>query len=203
MKYQVFHLLIAVCVIAFISCQKAELSVPQTELAFTKEGGTQTVRFSTNKSWVASVSASWIKLNQSSGESNASYITVIADANTDYDYRTATITIKVEGLMRTINVKQATNTGIILSKNTYDLTCVAQTFEVELKTNVDYSVSIDGKCKEWLSLKDTKALSTSKLTFEVAENETNDNREGRIIIHEKYGSLSETITVKQSQVNGL
>jgi hypothetical protein len=54
-----------------------------------------------------------------------------------------------------------------------------------------------------LSLKDTKALSTSKLTFEVAENETNDNREGRIIIHEKYGSLSETITVKQSQVNGL
>lgn len=201
---QILHSLFIVLALSalFASCQKevpTELTVTTTELTFAKEGGSQSISFSTNKNWTASASATWAKLSVTSGDSNVKTISVTADANADYDNRTCTITIKAEELSKTVNVKQSTNLGLILSPTTFDLTNAAQSIEVEVKANVQYSVSIDDACKEWISQASTKALTSSKVKFDVAANETYDNREGKITIQQTDGSLKETITIKQGQ----
>jgi len=187
------------------SCTKevpAELNVTTTELTFAKDGGSQSISFSTNKEWTASSSAAWAKVT-SSGSSSATSISVNVDANPDYDDRTATITIKAESLSKTVTIKQSTNTGFIVSKKDFDITNDAQSIEVEVQANVEFEVSIDEACKGWISKAETKGLTSNKVFFNIAKNESYDNREGKIEVKQKSGAQSETITIKQGQTNGL
>ena len=189
------------------SCEKAPfltLSTPKT-INFTDQGGTQSITFTANRSWSVSSSDSWCKVSPSSGENTDGNITVTltCEQNTTYDPRSATLTVRVEELSETITVTQDTNLGLLVSPTSYDLTNAAQLIEVEVRANVKYTVEIDAACKDWISQTGTKALSTEKITFSIAANESYDNREGKITIKQTDGNLSETIVVKQSQTNGL
>ena len=189
------------------SCEKAPfltLSTPKT-INFTDQGGTQSITFTANRSWSVSSSDSWCKVSPSSGENTDGNITVTltCEQNTTYDSRSATLTVRVEELSETITITQDTNLGLLVSPTSYDLTNAAQSIEVEVRANVKYSVEIDAACKDWITQTGTKALSTEKITFSIAANESYDNREGKITIKQTDGSLSETIVVKQSQTNGL
>jgi len=201
-----FHLLaVLAAFFCMFSCTKevpAELNVSTTELTFTKDGGSQSISFTTNKDWTASSSASWVKVT-SSGSSSATSINVTADANTDYDDRTATITIKAENLTITVNIKQSTNLGLIVSKKDFDLTNEAQSIEIEIQANVEFDAVIDEACKDWIAKAETKGLTSNKIVFNISKNESYDNREGKIVVKQKNGSLYETVTVKQGQTNGL
>lgn len=206
MEKGLFSFIVAICTFAtIISCQKfvpAELNVQQSELSFTKEGGNQSISFSTNKDWTASASASWVKVT-SSGTSSATSISVTVDPNPEYDDRTATITIKAEDLTKTVSIKQSTNLGLLVTKNKYELTNDAQTIEIEVQANVEFEYSIDDACKGWITTSATKALSSSKVKFDIAKNDSYDNREGKIVFKQKGGALTETVTISQSQINGL
>ena len=189
------------------SCEKAPfltLSTPKT-INFTDQGGTQSITFTANRSWSVSSSDSWCKVSPSSGESTDGNITVTltCEQNTTYDPRSATLTVRVEELSETITVTQDTNLGLLVSPTLYDLTNAAQSIEVEVRANVKYTIDIDAACKDWITQTGTKALSTEKITFSIAANESYNNREGKITIKQTDGTLSETIEVKQSQTNGL
>lgn len=189
------------------SCEKAPfltLSTPKT-INFTDQGGTQSITFTANRDWSVSSSDSWCKVSPSSGNKADGNITVTltCEPNTTYDSRSATLTVRVEELSETITVTQDTNLGLLVSPTSYDLTNAAQSIEVEVRANVKYTVEIDAACKDWISQTGTKALSTEKITFSIAANESYDNREGKITIKQTDGNLSETIVVKQSQTNGL
>ena len=75
--------------------------------------------------------------------------------------------------------------------------------DIEVQKNVQYSVAIDKDCSDWISLGGTKALTTDKVTIHIAANTSYDDREGRITFKRIDGDLSQTVTVKQSQTNGL
>jgi len=189
------------------SCEKAPfltISTPKT-INFTDQGGTQSITFTANRDWSVSSSDSWCKVSPFSGSKADGNITVTltCEPNTTYDPRSATLTVRVEELSETITVTQDTNLGLLVSPTSYDLTNAAQSIEVEVRANVKYSVEIDAACKEWITQTSTKALSTEKITFSIAANESYDNREGKITIKQTDGNLSETIVVKQSQTNGL
>ena len=205
---KVFALLIfiAACVIV-CSCEKETiLTVNQASLSFDNGGGSQTVNIVANKVWSASSNQSWCKVSPSSGDgSDNSNITisVSCDANTTYDTRTCTITITCEELTKTISVTQAEGKGLIVSQTEYNLTNNAQTISVEVQANVQYTVEIDNSCKSWIKQESTKALSSNTIKFSISKNEDYVGREGKIIIKQADGSLSETVVVKQSQQNGL
>ena len=189
------------------SCEKAPfltLTTPRT-INFTDQGGTQSITFTANRDWSVSSSDSWCKVSPSSGNKADGNITITltCEPNTTYDPRSATLTARVEELSETITVTQDTNLGLLVSPTSYDLTNAAQSIEVEVRANVKYSVEIDAACKDWITQTGTKALSTEKITFSIAANESYDNREGKITIKQTDGNLSETIVVKQSQTNGL
>lgn len=204
----ILEIVLALSIIA-TSCEKEKapfltLSTPKT-IHFTDQGGTQSITFTANRDWSVSSADSWCKVSPSSGNKAEGSITVTltCEPNTTYDPRSATLTVRVEELSETITVTQDTNLGLLVSPTTYDLNNAAQSIEVEVRANVKYAVEIDAACKDWITQAGTKALSSEKITFSIAANESYDNREGKIIIKQTDGNLSETIVVKQGQTNGL
>lgn len=189
------------------SCQKAPfvtLNAPRS-FTFTRDGGTQIISFTCNRDWSVSSSESWIQVSPSSGTASAGevYVMITCVANTTYDPRSATVTVKVEDLSETISISQDTGIGLIVSTEAIDLTNAAQTIEIEVQKNVQYRISIDDAGKDWITHVSTKGLTSEKAVFSIAANETYDDRVGRITFKQTDGSLSATVVVKQSQTNGL
>ena len=204
--FRLFVILLNLSMLAS-SCQQAPLltMTGSRTYNFTREGGTQSFTFSCNRDWSVSASENWITVSPSSGTPADGEITVriTCSANTTYDGRSATITVRVEDLSETITVTQDTGIGLILSPTTFDLTNEAQDIVIEVQKNVQYAVTIDEASKSWIAQKGTKALSSEKVTFSIAANESYDNREGKITFKQTDGDLVQTVTVKQSQTNGL
>lgn len=204
----ILEIVLALSIIA-TSCEKEKapfltLSTPKT-IHFTDQGGTQSITFTANRDWSVSSADSWCKVSPSSGNKAEGSITVTltCEPNTTYDPRSATLTVRVEDLSETITVTQDTNLGLLVSPTSYDLTNAAQTIEVEVRANVKYAVEIDAACKDWITQTGTKALSTEKITFSIAANESYDNREASVTIKQTDGPLAETVRIKQAQTDGL
>ena len=187
----------------FVSCeQPTMLSVSQTALSFENGGGNQSVTLTANKVWTASSNQGWLRVSPSSGEGNAA-LSVSCEGNSTYDTRTGTITIVSEELTQTISVTQTEGQGLLISQSEYNLSNEAQTIDVTVQANVQYAVDIDNACRDWIKQESTKGLSSNTIKFAISKNESYDSREGKITIRQTNGSLSSTVTIKQSQLDGL
>ena len=201
--------LIVLVSIAFLaaSCQRAPFITMNTpgSFTFTRDGGSQSITFSCNRPWSVTTSESWIQVSPSSGAEGGEAVTVklTCAANTTYDPRSATVTIKVDELTQTVSVNQETGLGLIVSPTTLELTNAAQTIEIEVQKNVQYTVAIDDASAAWIKQGGTKALTTDKITFTIVANTSYDNREGKIVFKQLDGNLTQTVTIRQSQTNGL
>lgn len=191
--------------LVFCGCEKETLlTVDQTSINISDAGGSQTVTLTTNKPWSVSSTQSWCKVSPSGGEEAAgSRISISCDANTTYDARTCTVTFTCAEITKSVTVSQATNNGLQVSQTTYEVTKAAQQLNIEVKANVKFSVEVDNGCKDWVKYNTTKALTTSTVILDIAENKSYDGREGKVTIKQDGGSLSSTITIKQSQLDGL
>ena len=206
MKKTVALLISILVILPFLtSCEKETiLTVDQTSISFSDNGGSQTVSLTANKPWTVSSSQGWCKISPTGGEeATSSRITITCDANTTYDARNCTVTFTCAELTKTVSVSQATNNGLQVSQTTYEVTKAAQQLNIEVKANVKFSVEVDNGCKDWVKYNTTKALTTSTVVLDIAENKTYDGREGKVTIKQDGGSLSSTITIKQSQLDGL
>lgn len=196
-----------ICIIGVSSCEpETILLVSQTTLSVTDDGGTSSLSFTANKAWTASSDQSWCKVSPSSGdasEKNNVTISVSCDANTTYDSRSCTITVQCAELSKTISVTQETNLGLLISQSSYEITNAAQNVSIEVKANVQYDVTIDAACSNWVKLVSSKGLTTNTVTLAISENTDYDGREGKVTISQKGGTLSETVIIKQGQMNGL
>ena len=172
---------------------------------FTRDGGTQSFSFTCNRDWSISTTEGWISVSPSSGTASEEGITVTikCNPNSTYDPRTATLTVMAEDLAETITVNQETGIGLLVSPKTFELTNAKQVIEIEVQKNVQYSVAIDDESSQWIKQGGTKALTTDNVTFTIEENTSYDNREGKIVFKQLDGNLIETVTVRQSQTNGL
>ena len=187
------------------SCEKETiLTVDQTTLSYTDAGGSQTITLTANKPWTASADQSWCRVSPGSGEeATGSRITITCDANTTYDARSCALTITCAELTKTVSISQVANNGLMLSQTSYEVTKEAQQINIQVQANVKFSVEVDNGCKEWVKFNSTKGLTTSTVVLDIAENDTYDSREGKVTIKQDGGNLSSTVTIKQSQLDGL
>ena len=81
------------------------LTVTPENLAFSAEGGAQTVQVKANNPWTASASGSGISVNPSSGDGDAT-VTVTATATNSTNPLSGTVTFRSEGLAATVSVTQ-------------------------------------------------------------------------------------------------
>lgn len=201
-QFRLFPVLMAALVMLITSCQQDPLLTirgPHT-YNFSREGGTESFSFSSNQDWTISTSDSWITVSPSSGTpvDGEIMVTITCSANDTFDDRSATVTIRTNDLSETITVTQNTGFGILVSPSSFDLTSAAQTIEIKLQKNVQYSITIDDAGVDWIKVGGTKALSTDIVTFHIAENTGYDGREGVITFKQIDGPMVETVRVKQS-----
>ena len=196
---------LSVLALLFAGCQKSPtpVLVPNgpTDVTINGDGGSGSISFTTNNDWTAKCSESWVQVSPSSGRGSGDPITVSVrcEPNTTYSSRSAVITITAGELSKTFNVSQEENKGVISdAASSYDLAPGAQTLEIQLKSNVKYTVGID---VDWIFQKETKALTESTLVFTVKENDTYSPRTGKITVN--GGGDSYTYTVNQAENLGL
>lgn len=119
-------------------------------------------------------------------------------ANENYDDREGKITILAEGgLSETITVKQRQADGLFISPSDFDLNNTAQTIEIEIRGNVDYTIEIEDASQSWITKSGTKALSSDKILFNIAANSPYGSREGKITVRQVDGEIKASITIKQ------
>lgn len=193
-------------IITCSSCQKEpELTIISTnEIEISPKGGNGAISFKTNRDWSIKCSDSWIHVDPSSGvAADDMTISVMAnyDANTTYEDRSAIITIIAEGLTQAIEVFQPANLGLIVPTKLYDLSSSASTIEVEVQSNIQYSITISDS---WIKHIGAKSLTKNILTFSILENNTYDSRSASITIKSQNSEVpDQVISVKQSQKDAI
>ncbi len=200
-----FALVFCLAAILLAGCQKEPsltISGPAS-LELGVDGGSQTLTFTANRDWTVSSSDSWVSVSPSSGKASDKpvSVTVRCNANTTYDDRSATVTIRMEGLTQSVTVRQPANLGLILPSKSYDIPADARSVEVEVQANVQYTVSVSA---DWIKQTGSKGLTSTKLTFSVEENTTYDARSATITIKPQAAGMPEqVVSVKQAQKDAL
>ncbi len=145
------------------------------------------------KSWVSYIAARALRTES---------LLLNISANKEYSARTTVVYVKnkANNLQDTLTINQSANLGLLVTQDKYDLSNDATTIEVEIKANVDFDVVISD---DWITKIDTRSLSSTKLNFNIAKNESYDSRAGTITIKQHNGSLSSIINVYQSQEDAI
>ena len=156
------------------------------------------VTFTTNRDWSVTFSEPWVHVNPSSGSASDGEITltVRCDANTTYEDRSATLTLKAEDLTQTFAVNQPANKGILVNQDTFSMSWQGGTLEVEAQANVEFDVTPN---VNWIHYVQTKALGIRTVVLNIDENQTYNIRSGCVTLKQKNGSLNQTITVRQAK----
>jgi len=200
-RFLAFTLCLAALLLA--SCKKEPyltLSGPAS-VELSADGGSGTISFTGNNDWTASSSDSWVTVSPSSGTASDGPVTVTvrAAANTTFEDRSATVTIRSEGLTQSVTVRQSANLGVVVPTKSYQIASDARTIDVEVQANVDYSVSVSDS---WIKQTGTKGLTSKTLTFSVEANGTYDARSATITIKPQSGE-AQAISVTQAQKDAL
>lgn len=165
------------------------------------EGKTITVQVKANVEYQVEVSDSWIKRITTKGMKDYTE-TFEVEENTTYGPREGKIVISSGALSGTVVVKQAQNNGLIVSTRTFEMPAEGGNAKVKVSSNVGcVATVIEGA--EWISDVTTKALSDYDFTFNVAANDTYEDRRGKILIADETGELTDTVTINQSLNYGL
>ena len=170
-----------------------------TQLLFDSKRGSATINLKTNGKWTISFindRASWCSITPESGGRGIIILTVAVEKNEGYSERSASILFSCKDVTQTIVVTQKQNDAILISSSKVEVPSSGGMYNVELKHNIDYSVSQDEQSKDWLSILSTKDLQVDKIHYSVKSNEDIAVRIGKILITSNLGE--ETINVYQS-----
>lgn len=171
-------------------------------LTFESTGGSETVWLnlnysgtSTNAQWKLTGGESWCTASKTSGGDNEQ-ITFEVTENNDPDERNATFTFTCGSVSTKLVVTQKQKDALTVTSSKIEMDSNGGIAIVEVKANIDYEYEIGKDCKDWVTLKETRALQTTMLSFDVAQNTDFEKREGTITVFSD--GLSETITIYQA-----
>ena len=172
-----------------------------------EEGGNVTVEVKSNIQYEVSIPSqfqNWIKHEPETKAITVKNFTFTILENKEYEKREGYIVFNGNSLKDTVHIYQTADPRtLILSKDTYNISSAKESIEVELKSNVNYSISIPSSASDWIKLLETKAIRTDKIYFEIEENTTYDNRSAQVFIKDKNSSLCDTLYINQLQQNAL
>lgn len=187
-------------VVTIKQSQANGLFVTNPEYSLPAEQQKLTVEIKSNIDFEVRSEASWIKHVGTKGL-KTSQITLDVAANNTYDTRKGIVVVRQKNgnLCDTIFIVQAENIGIVITQADYKLDCEQQVIDVEVKSNVEYSIAISDDCSDWISMVETKGLTANKCKFSIAKNEALEERKGSITFKQKEGNLSKTVSITQYQ----
>lgn len=153
----------------------------KNEFTVASEGETIIVEVSSNVDVeVQMPDVDWVKENKSRAFSTHTYHYVIAP-NEGYDNREAEIVFKNKenNLKEKVVVRQLQKDAIALAENEYTLSSDGGHIDFNVSSNVEFKVTVEG---EWIKQVESRGLIDKPLYFDIAENTSEDEREGKIIL---------------------
>lgn len=192
-------------VVTVYQASGAVVLLTKSEYAVSDKGETITVNIQSNFEYdVKMPDVDWISSEATTRAMSSHSLKYIISPNETYDSRSAQIVYydkKDPANADTLTIVQAQKDAIVISKKTYEIGVDGGTIEVELASNIDYTVSIDKSGEGWIKQVNstiTRALTNTKLYFEVAVNDSLLERVGTISISNGESAVNEVITITQS-----
>lgn len=136
----------------------------------------------------------WITEKKSRAVSSYTHYISVA-ANESYSARSAEILFvyKEKNITKKVKITQMQKDAILVAQKVYKLPGTAGNVDFEVNANVDFEVSVSA---DWIKkVTKTRALTTTPLSFSIAENPDIESREGTITI--KHEKISQEITIVQ------
>ncbi len=168
--------------------------ISKNEYTISSEGGDITVEVQSNVDISVTLpDDGWISESTTRSMSTHTYVFTVSK-NEDYDSRSGEIlfTNKENNLSEKVIITQMQRDAIIVARSRYEYDAEGGTLSFEVQTNVDFEVSVDA---DWITMADTRALHTEKLSFNVAANDTYDERTTTITI--KGLDIKQTVNIVQ------
>lgn len=168
---------------------------PSTLSALSEDSGSTTIKVKAGESWTAQVDQDWCTITPAQGSKGETEVTIAVSANESYDERNTAITFSYGGEKKTITVTQKQKDALLVTSSKLEFTAEGGEKTIEIKANVQYSVSFE--CEGgWLHKSSrSRALETTQVAVTVDANDSPETRTGKVII--KSGDLSETVEVYQ------
>jgi len=171
---------------------KNSLAVSNSSLTFDAAAGQQTVNITANCDWKITCSATWLTINPTSGNANAT-VTLSAQENT-ITQREATVTVTGGGFTRTISVSQkGAEVKLTVSPQTLEYSYKAEEKTVAITSNAAWTASSD---QVWCTVDKTSGNGNVNITIKVNQNNSPDKRTANVKI--TSGSKTETVAVTQN-----
>lgn len=150
---------------SFAACvdqPEVEFDVDTSEIAVGPEGGVKTVKVSASEKWVASTQQPWITVSPANGVGTTE-CSIIIDSTLNWnDKRVGTVYINPENSeSRKFTITQnGFGYQITVDKSEVSVQDYAEygkrTFEVKVKSNVDFNVEVPASAINWLKFKKSK-----------------------------------------------
>lgn len=167
------------------------------------DGGTFTVTFTASGNWTASVNAvtrtlDWLSVSPTQGGAGTVTLQISAQPNESYDERNAAVLLTCGNAQQTITVTQKQKDALLVNSHKVEMDAEGGTFGIELQANVTVTYEIEESAKSWLTAvsSSTRGLTTSTLSFQVAENPDMSVRQAVITL--RGNDLTEQVTVYQA-----
>lgn len=124
-------------------------------------------------------------------------------SNAGYDSREGTIVFcsKDGAISQIVKIYQEQADALLISKKVLTISDEGGTISFDLQANVDYLISDPDA--EWLHAVDTRGLSTHTKSYIVDANESYSLREAHIVVTDLKNSMSQMVTVIQSQKDAI
>ena len=176
---------------------KPVIVLSQNEYTIGSEGDEIKVELKSNVDYEIQIpNVDWVYENKSRALSFFTHYFTIA-SNEGYDTRSAEIIFinKENYLSEKVVINQAQKDAIIVAKNEYTIEATGGNLDFEVNTNVDFKVKTS---VDWIIQRTgSRGLSAMSLSFTIAENTSDETREGMIII--SSGDLKQEIKVMQAK----
>lgn len=171
----------------------------QKEYTVASDGETIQVELKSNVSYeVVMPEVQWITESSTRAVSSYTHYFVISPNDT-YDARSAEISFinKENNIEEKVVITQVQKDAIIVAQNEYEIPAAGGSLDFTLQANVDVEVTVS---VGWIVQQDasTRGLTEQKLCFDVMANEDTENdREGTITLKGKESDITQVIIVKQ------
>ena len=205
MKKYIIFLLSFILSFSFVNCggggggdddgpviNKNSLAISTSSLTFDAAAGQQTVNVTANCDWKVTCSATWLTINPTSGNANAT-LTLSAQENT-ITTREATVTVTGGGFTRTISVTQkGAEEKLSVSPQTLSFEYKDGENTVAITSNSSWTVTSD---QDWCTVSKSSGSNNENITVKVTQNNSPDKRTANVKI--TCGYKTETLAVTQN-----
>lgn len=181
----------------------AQLSIEKTELQFDAEGGSQSVKISSNSDWTISSDPAWVNVNPGSG-SGEKNVTIKVSENTSNDARKCElhITLDDNSMEEILTIEQAKPQNVLsVGSNDINFVCgdeknfQSDTKMLQIRSNSSWIIT--GQ-PSWLGLSSTSGNGDQTITLITRSfNNSSKSRTATLTISTTDGSVSANVVLSQ------